>query len=317
MPNPLDVAFAVFRNDQARTLLADEIEKYGYGPNLTAARARTDSNSEKFWDSSLYNLWLGALQALSPAKATELPPVARTEPWGRRMLSTQLASWAELRHDTILYAKQSYSGEVACSFPDVYVDPYPAFYERLAKFADRGKSLVSPLDFGNEPYVRDGIVAFFTNLSTVAGKLGRIAERQRRRERPTKDDLDFVNQALVEKPVSGISCGGPLPRDIHGWYVDLFYDGEPLAFKPTIADVHTQPTDENGNMVGNVLHVGTGSPRLMVVDIDNSRRFVGLVSDYAEITVSHFLRLTDEDWTSMVAKKSPDDVAWMKDLVVR
>jgi len=70
-------------------------------------------------------------------------------------------------------------------------------------------------------------------------------------------------------------------------------------------------------MVGNVLHVGTGSPRLMVVDIDNSRRFVGLVSDYTEITMSHFLRLTDEDWTSMVAKKSPDDVAWMKDLVVR
>ena len=34
---------------------------------------------------------------------------------------------------------------------------------------------------------------------------------------------------------------------------------------PTIADVHTAPTDAGGNDVGWVLHVGTGFPRLMVV----------------------------------------------------
>ena len=41
------------------------------------------------------------------------------------------------------------------------------------------------------------------------------------------------------------------------------------------------------------------------------------MSDYAEITMSHFLRLTDEEWASMVAQKNPEDVVWMKDLVVR
>jgi hypothetical protein len=33
--------------------------------------------------------------------------------------------------------------------------------------------------------------------------------------------------------------------------------------------------------------------------------------------MSHFLRLTDQDWQEMVAKQSPADVEWMKDLVVR
>jgi hypothetical protein len=242
--------------------------------------------------------------------------VARTEAWGRRILSTQLASWAELRHDTILYAKQSYTGGIACSFPDVYVDPYPAFYARLAQFADRGKGLVGALDFGRAPWLKDKTGGFFTNLGAVANRLGRIADRQRRGDLPTKEDLEFVNQAIAERP-PGISCGGSPPRDVHGWYIDLFYGGDALAFKPSIADVHTQWTDENGASVGNVLHVGTSTPRLLVVDVDSSRRFVGMVSGYTEITMSHFLRLTDQDWEQMVTKKRPDEVAWMKGLVVR
>ena len=82
---------------------------------------------------NLYNLWLGALRALSPGRRPapgQAPRPARGgahRGLGRRVLNTQLASWAELRHDTILYAKQSYTGGVACEFPDAYVDPYPAF----------------------------------------------------------------------------------------------------------------------------------------------------------------------------------------------
>jgi hypothetical protein len=33
--------------------------------------------------------------------------------------------------------------------------------------------------------------------------------------------------------------------------------GQSIEFDPTIADVHTQPTDAAGNPVGHVLHVGT------------------------------------------------------------
>ena len=40
-------------------------------------------------------------QAWSKDEAETLPQIAKTEAWGRRLLNTQLASWAELRHDTI------------------------------------------------------------------------------------------------------------------------------------------------------------------------------------------------------------------------
>jgi len=35
-----------------------------------------------------------------------------------KTLNTQLASWTELRHDTVLYAKQPYTASVLCSYPD-------------------------------------------------------------------------------------------------------------------------------------------------------------------------------------------------------
>ena len=39
--------------------------------------------------------------------------------------------WTQLRHDTILYIKQSMTGVPSCSYPAGYVEPVPLFWERL------------------------------------------------------------------------------------------------------------------------------------------------------------------------------------------
>jgi hypothetical protein len=322
MPSPLDVAFAVLKNDQARAQLHGELDTYHYAADLTKARDRVEANGEPFWESSLYNLWLGAMRSLSsaPGANAHVGPLMQSEAWGRRLMSTQLASWAELRHDTILYAKQSYTGSIACSFPDAYVDPYPAFYDKLAKFAGKGQALLSALDFGKEAGLSDQMKSFFDLLADVAAHLGHIAQEEVRGERPSKEELAFINEAVFEDPPRGGGCGPPIRR-VRGWYIRLFFGGEdPLAFKPTIADVHTQPTDQGGNMVGKVLHVGTGWPRLMVVDIDTGKGpspFVGVVSTYSEIVTDNFQRYTDEEWARAIAGDNAEDVPWMRDLVVR
>jgi len=51
----------------------------------------------------------------------------------KRALQTFAGSWTELRHDTILYAKQSYTPKIV-SVPTsntAYVEPYPQTYLRL------------------------------------------------------------------------------------------------------------------------------------------------------------------------------------------
>jgi hypothetical protein len=102
-----------------------------------------------------------------------------------------------------------------------------------------------------------------------------------------------------------------------GWYPKLFFDQADVTdFKPTIADVHTQPTDPGGSPVGNVLHVATGGARPMVVVIDGCgapRAFVGLVSSYYEKVTTQFDRLNDQRWAKEL-DRAPD-VPWMKDLI--
>ena len=318
MPDPLDVAFAALGNDQALPLLEGGLRQYGYAPQLGQARLLVDEHGEAYWQSNLYNLWLGALRELSPStEAAGLPEVATTEPWGRRLLNTQLASWAELRHDTILYAKQSYTTGATCEFPDAYVDPYPEAFARLAQFAELGQGLVSRLPIDSASYLGGRITSYFSSLRTVATTLAEMAEYQRTGTEHTAEHLAFINQA-----VSVVQLPDCVPRyGAEGWYAHLFFDTEgAVEFDPTIADVHTQPTDEAGNQVGRILHVGTGAPRLLVVAVDTCtgpRAYAGLASAYFERVTENFERLTDDTWATELTGSTPADVEWMSDLVVR
>ena len=140
MPNPLDVAFAVLGNAQAGELLEPELVTYSYAPDLHAMRTLVDAHPEPFWGREpVHTRWLGALRALSPDDESADPEAhglrrsRGASPGAAASLNTQLASWAELRHDTILYAKQSYTGGVTCEFPDAYVDPYPRSTRRSSR----------------------------------------------------------------------------------------------------------------------------------------------------------------------------------------
>jgi len=312
LPDPLDVAYAALGNNAALPLLASQLSTYQYAPDLEKMRWLADRHGDSFFGANLYNLWLSALRALSPTAAqlsdttTQLPMVARTEPWARRMLNTQLASWAELRHDTILYAKQSYTTGVLCDFPDVYVEPVPAFYAALSAFAAKGKDLLATLP--SSASASNARLAYFDNLAFVAHNLGELAASQAAGIPPTVEQLAFVNQAVTK---AGGVCGGP--PTFNGWYPTLFFARDAGAFKPTIADVHTQPTDEGGSLVGKVLHVGTGYVRAMTVTLeacDGPRAYVGLVSSYHETTTEKFVRLTDNDWETKVQANAVVVPAW-------
>jgi hypothetical protein len=314
LPNPLDVAFAVLGNDQAAELLAPELETHAYAPDLAAMRLLADRHPPEFWGDTLYNLWLGALRELSPARiaasvdAAALPPTFRSEAWGRRLLVTELASWAELRHDTLLYAKQSYTGGGQCEFPDGYVDPYPEFYAKLAEYAERGAATVAAVSEGTT--VASRATDYFNNLRTIAIRLRDMATHQRTGAPYTQEMLDFLNDAVYAHN----GCGSPVFAS--GWYRSLFYsvqDG--VTWAPTIADVHTQPMDLAGNPVGKVLHVGTGDARYMVVIAETCsgpRAYAGLASSYYELVTEDFYRYDDPTWERVVREEP--EVPWAADL---
>jgi hypothetical protein len=312
LPDPLDVAFAALGNTHAAPLLATELAKYDNYPGaLHRARLLSDAHDQAFWDGSLYHAWLGALRAMSPAAdltgaaGQGLPTVAKTEAWSRRVLNAQLGSWAELRHDTLLYAKQSYTGFPTCEYPDAYVDPYPQLWAALGRYAARGAALAGKLPEAS----RAGVAGYFMELGTVADRLRDMAERQITGLPFTAEQLAWVNEAVTIKDVQKGCVVAHVPD---GWYVKLFYNPDDTTkTAPTIADVHTNP------VAGQVLHVGTGVPRLMVLTAETCvgpRAYVGLASSYYEKLTTGFQRLTDEEWTTALVA-SPPDVPWMQDLI--
>jgi hypothetical protein len=321
MPDPLDVAFAALGNDAAAALLGPGLRKHDYASELASMQVLAQGHGADFWSSNLYNRWLSALRALSPARdlrpgmQSGLPSVARTEGWARRVLNTQLASWAELRHDTILYAKQSYTAAPACEYPDAYVDPYPEFWRGLAALASDGAKIAGDLGLDAQTHPGIGILGFFQELQSTSSILAEMADRQRTGMPFTPEQLMFINQAVSLKP---FGCYGEIGE---GWYPKLFFDQEDsLKFDPTIADVHTQPADEGGNPVGKVLHVATGHPRLMVVTVDTCsgpRAYAGVTSSYFEKITESWKRLDDKEWSKEVGQTNPPPVPWMSDLVVR
>jgi hypothetical protein len=303
MPSTLDVAYAVLGNDAALPLLQNDLQTYGYMSTLKSMRDAADARAHStaaVAANGLYSGWLASLRALS-VKRAEMPSVAKTDAWGARTLGTELASWAELRHDTILYAKQSYTVMVRCEFPDAYVDPYPEFFARVADYGRSGQALMQELSPNDGDAKRH-----FDTLVDVATRLGAIANEEMNGAHVTPDELAWVNK-MIRSHTEEMGCTEQTSFD--GWYSDLFVDRKDLEdFAPTIADVHTQPTDEGGNMVGRVLHVGTGMPREMVVTIDScpgeSRAFVGWVSSYYETITQSFERLDDPTWQRRLASAS-------------
>lgn len=313
MPSPLDVGWAIFENRSAKDLLKPELDAYHYEPQLEDAKKNAAALGPSVWEENLYHLWLGALAELSTdtERDKNLPPLMRSEAWSKRMLNTQLASWAELRHDTLLYAKQSFTAYALCAYPDAYVDPYPETFAKIEQFAQKGRDAVALLpELARTSGKR--VEAYFVRLGEVAQTLRDIAQRERQGEPLASEHLDFLNRAVS---IDGRSAGCTTIYEPNGWYADLYYQrDEALWHKVIVADIHTQPTDEAGNTVGRVLHVGTDKPHPFAVTLescDGPVTYRGFVSAYRELVTSGYQRLTDEEWQSRDTRPAP---AWLTGL---
>lgn len=311
MPKTLDVLFALGNNDAA-FFLQDEIEHYHYAPNLANMRFLIDNKDESFWNASLYNTWLGAIRNLNPiANNEKLPFFMQTSAWHQQKMNTQLSSWTQLRHDNLLYAKPSYTGMTGCSYPYSYVEPYPAFYQQLAVFSENVAGFMKQFKNTNWEYTMTP--SFFENFAETMTKLSELATKEINNQTFTSEEEDWLNRMLFEDGESG-------RPPYSGWYGELFLNGDEMTEPDLIAvDIHTQPTDEFGDIVGKVLHTGTGYVNLGVFIIPqpgNKKQYIAYTgpfySHYEKIT-DNFNRMTDQEWERMVKEhKTPARPSWTK-----
>ncbi|MEN8229992.1 MAG: DUF3160 domain-containing protein [Bacteroidota bacterium] len=295
LPDPLD-AMAALGNEDALALLEGEMDQYKYASNMAGLKYLIDTYDDDFWEQSLYNTWLNAIRSLNPlTTSSQLPYFMQTTAWHHEKLNTQLTSWAQLRHDNILYGKQSYTGGTGCSYPYTYVEPYPELYGNLKRFAENASYFFSDVLSGELVESKDQITDYYQSYSEIMGKLETIARKELEGTPLSDEEITFLKSMI-----NGYMASGP---SISGWYNDLFFDvAKGLTWDFTVADVHTQPTDFGGAVVGHVLHVGNGMINMGVFLAENPcnpgqyMAFAGPVSSFHQEVTSNFKRVDDQQW---------------------
>lgn len=299
-PSTLDVLFAL-GNDAAAQLLLNELNQYYYSTNLAALRFLIDSYDDEFWTANLYSNWLKMIRDLNPPlDRSQLPSFMKTAAFWQEKMNSQLSSWTELRHDNLLYAKQSYTGGTICSFPYSYVEPFPEFYNTLKQFASNAKDKINQINF-SDPSRKDFIIYYLNFLKSVSDTLHSISVKELNNEMFTQQEISFLQRMIYE---TGNSSGPAYD----GWYPLLFYQDDGHMDKGLmqsdhiVADIHTTPTDCLGNPGGWISHVGTGPVNIGVfvtpwVDGELTA-FAGPVMSYYEYRTENFLRLTDDEWSN-------------------
>ncbi len=328
VPSALDVSFAALGNNHVVPNLVERIEggshrfrdQKPYQHNLAAVRNVIDGIDAKAWDDTIYMQWLKTLRTLSAPAEEKLPEVMRTREWSMKQTNTQLASWTQLRHDTILYVKQSYTGAPACYYPAGFVEPVVPFWAAMDAMASRSATLLEQTPFpDNMKATQAKQVKFFRDFATQMGKIRAVAEKQLEQKELSGDEkkvLEDVMQIGHERWGSG-------SRPAYtGWYPALFYHGakDCVKWDALVADVHTNPPAPPHGDPGCVLHQGVGNVDMLVITIDNGKDLV----TYCGPTLSHYefetpnaVRRTDKEWkTELLDGKAPARPDWTRGYLI-
>lgn len=321
LPSGLDLAF-VFGSDYAKPALAEELSRYPrLEKRLDKLRQEIGALASK-GETSLYDSWISGLarqwdsRPAEPDTATLAAlDTASRELWSAKRLQTGLASWATLRHTTILVNDQDAAegGQGGFSFeplvvrpPRGYVEPDPETFKTIESLYDKltstlnGAAAAWPKNAATQD-LKKGLMAQLDATRALVGRFRTMAAKLVRGETLSDEEYKMIENVgrsvehdfLLMKPVQVADNGLARP--------------DPIA---KIADVAQAPER------GLSLEVAVGRPVEwdQIVPFYGKREMVrGAVYSYYEFAGDH--PLTDEEWRQQM-DKTPRP-AWVQPFFVR
>jgi len=300
-PRGLDL-MALLGSVRAKEILesSGDTEYSDYEKKFSELKNFIDSLSKEEWSKNLYLNWLYVLKSLWNDFGYGYPTFMQTEAWKDKELNTALASWTELRHDTLLYVKQSYTiAEMGGMFqPPVvgYVEPVPEFYFRLlalTKMTNQGFKNLIPQEELEKLMIEAGLNRFAEILSKLLG----ISKKELENIPLNDNEYSFIENfgSISESLISTVSGG----------------EVDPEIFKTVlVADVHTDGNTEK------VLEEGVGYIKTAVIAYRLPEGHillgVGPTFSYYEFKQPMENRLTDENWRKILDSNPPPEPEWIK-----
>jgi hypothetical protein len=300
-PRGLDV-MAVLGSTRALHILDQEGDTAyeNYTAQLTSLKENFSALNSTGWNRNLYFSWVYSLQSLIQPFDGRYPTFMNTTAWLDKELQTALSSWTELRHDTILYAKQSYTPILETLVPPGpekkpvvgYVEPVPGFYSRILALTAMTRTGLSALHVLNQTETYR-----LTSLEGILHRLLNISTDELEGKDLSESDSSFIRTfgEHLDQVIIGVNDKGQMTT--------------------MVADVHTDTNEPQ-----QVLEEGVGYVELAVVayKVPDGRIIVGAgpVFSYYEFKQPMNDRLTDEQWKEMLQQgQAPSRPIWTASFV--
>jgi hypothetical protein len=302
--SPLDVA-AAFGSEWSyqRQVEAGEPEKYPqYDPQLAEMTALVAAREIGDWASTVYDGWLYAIQPVWNAHGQAYPDFMRTEVWAAKAHNAGFGTYTELKHDTILYAKQAFAeGEApaAPAEPRHWVEPEPVVYGRLAAVAR-----LMQQGLGDRDLLADDVAEILDQLTAMYDTFERLAQDELAGEPISAEDNEWLETIGSRFELLWLLAAEGLGE---GEASSGGFPASPDDIAALIADIMSNPAD--------ALEIGTGFIDSIYVLVPNDegqfQAARGGVYSYYEFWVPREQRLTDEEWRQiLVAGEAPDRPDW-------
>ena len=296
----------------AEKVLIEEGQKWkDFKPMLEKMKKRM---GEINWQESLATQWMQTVKTVNE-KDKGVPYFMVGDGWDLKNLNAALSSWAELKHDAILYAKQPMGAECGGGGPPDpvvkgYVEPNVAFWKKAIELLDNTANLLNEHNMMTEK-VKEAT----ERIGEEVGFLLRISEKE------------LAGKALTDEEYDQIKCIGATFENISldllrqpdqylmGWS-DVQGSDRKMAL---VADVYTANSDNNPNKSILYEAVGLGDEIYVVVEIGGYLYLMrGAVFSYREFTEPmDKQRLTDEEWQQELEKNPRKGVPeWMEPITV-
>ena len=300
----------------AERILIDELKETqrwaGFPKALTTARKKAATTP---WEACVANQWMYTLQSLGDT-AQSLPYFMQSPQWQKKNLNTALASWAELKHDAILYAKQPMLAECGDGGPEPpvvkgYVEPNVKFWEKAIALVTRMDKVLTTYNLQTEK-----AKAVYERIKEMAEFCRDISKKELNGGKITDEEYNQIE--IIGSTVENISLELVSEDNemLQGWS-DVVSTDKKVA---VVADVFTASGENVAIDDKCVLYEGVGPAYeiYVVVEIDGLLYLTrGSVFSYREFTrLMSDPRMTDEEWQQEL-KKSPTGgtPSWMKEII--
>ncbi len=313
VPKGLDVMAAI-GIPQAERILIDELKEDKQWDEFTPTLKKMKERMTQIdWKACVANQWIESMKDIN-SLPDNAPYFMKTPQWGKKNLNSALASWTELKHDAILYAKQPMGAECGAGGPPEpickgYVEPNVAYWQKAINLIDATVEVLKKYDFMTED-----IESVTEDLKEKAEFLLNVSKKELKGEKLSDEEYSTIQYMGSAVEYTTLDILREPNQYLSGWS-DIQGADKKIAL---VADVYTANSDNNPNKSVLYEAVGPAHEIYVLVEIEGYIYLTrGAVFSYREFGEAlDTPRLTDEEWQQQIEQKPDKGIpTWMEEII--